>query len=64
MNGIFTLSQHPSWRLRGLEAAANLIEPQLDVPPQAPVLDLLPIPGIDSPWLIEYVDYSLSIYVW
>ncbi|KAL4979391.1 hypothetical protein BDW66DRAFT_148504 [Aspergillus desertorum] len=38
---IFALSQHPSWRTRGLNAAANLTGLQITIPPQPPVDDRL-----------------------
>ncbi|KAL4959574.1 uncharacterized protein BDV14DRAFT_184465 [Aspergillus stella-maris] len=74
---IFALSQHPSWRTRGLEAAANLTGLEIIVPPQPPVDDQLaqafaniepyivdaqqPAPGASKAWL-AHLDMLKHVY--
>ncbi|KAL4748436.1 hypothetical protein BDW72DRAFT_214817 [Aspergillus terricola var. indicus] len=74
---IFALSQRPSWRTRGLDAAANLTGLQITIPPQPPVDDRLaeafaniqgdlwetqhPSPGASKAWL-AHLDLLKHVY--
>ncbi|CEL01473.1 hypothetical protein ASPCAL01055 [Aspergillus calidoustus] len=74
---IFALSQRPSWRTRGLEAAANLTGIEIRIPPQPPVDDRLadafaniqgdwwetqhPSPGASRAWL-AHLDLLKHVY--
>ncbi|KAJ5933872.1 hypothetical protein N7454_006201 [Penicillium verhagenii] len=74
---IFALSQRPSWRTRGLQAAAELTSLQITIPPKPPVDDRLaeafanigphlkekdhPTPGASKAWL-GHLDLIKYVY--